>query len=97
MLFWRWMPGWAPDSTSVDGQGAQAWSSGTGHTFEFSVPLASGDSEDLTALAGDTVGFMVSYQEEGPTYSDWPTGAFWSDATTYGDLVLAAGPTPTPA
>jgi len=61
------------------------------YTIEMGMPLDSGDSQDLSASAGDTVGLALFYSEGG-VLTSWPATADWTDPTTWGNLILASEP-----
>ena len=85
-----------------DGEGTCIYSSkANAFVYEFRIPLNSGDTEDLAVKAGDTLGIKVKlsvFQEVevnkrwSPVWYDgWPDARSWTDGSTYGRLVLAAG------
>ena len=85
----------------LNGFGACQFSPGKKtYTYEFQIPLNSGDSEDLAVNTGDTIGIKVNVIEwqpklSGKGYSNigsvgWPEAQGKLDGSTYGRLVLAA-------
>jgi len=61
------------------------------HYFEFSHPLDSADDvHDFSLSIGDTVGFTISYWDNGAFIAKWP-GDFPDE---YGDIVIASSPAP---
>jgi hypothetical protein len=81
-------------SGSIDCVGSQCVS-------EFSIPLNSGDSQDIAVSPGDVLGLLVLYADMGTSsVCTWPdtTSPMEDvfDPTTWGELVLATPPTPTP-
>jgi len=99
---WHWhdLPvSWQVDITNdlLAGSG-YAYAAGQ-YTIEMGMPLNSGDTEDLSASAGDTVGLELVYSDNG-SWTVWPAGARPGGAadpevvpTTWGNLILASEPT----
>lgn len=80
-----------------NGDLAVTFNQGIGYTFEFSHPLASGDSLDYALTAGDTVGFCFAYDDHSNPANtsafgelQYPAGclsqAFKGKAALYGDV-----------
>ena len=79
-----------------NGIGTGVWSANKWF-FEFEVPLNSGDSQDISALQGETIGFLfVHCQMDLAQEYYWPTTVFIGRAEEFGDLILASEPTPKP-
>ena len=89
------------------GEGAVTFSKGdNSYTYEFRIPLNSGDPNDLAVDTGDTIGIKITisemvkvgeeYRESGYRlgYAGWPIAVYeaTTDISTYGKLVLAVAP-----
>jgi len=91
-------PGADADDARRDGRGAMGYrkaEAGGEYFIEFSLPLDSGDGEDLSAHPGDRVRFNLVYADGfAPDLSETEIGGLYSggadDATGWGYLVLAA-------
>jgi hypothetical protein len=97
--------GWEKSDDHRDGLGACTFSDeSVTYTYEYQIPLNSGDPQDLATYPGEIIGIKVILGERqyiSPNDSTtlgttgWPTGAGCLDASTYAKLVLAMeGTTP---
>ena len=94
---------WMVKSDSLEnGKGATTYSdSRSAYTFEFKIPLKSGDPEDIEVEAGNTMGIYVALrgghelkaQESYVIHVSygWPTSEGYPSAETYAKLILASG------
>ena len=84
------IPPWSADA-SVDGSGGYSHD-GSQYTFEFSLPLNSGDPQDVAVSPGDMMVLMAHYfEDETDTSGFWPEDAT-EDLDTWGHLQLAGPP-----
>jgi len=54
---------------------------------EVRIPLDSGDPHDMSVEPGDTIGVMFARVD-----GSWPEDAFYQDASTWGDMLIAGPP-----
>ena len=92
---------WCSDSKK-DGEGAAKHSNHTigDYTYEFRIPLNSGDDQDLSVTSDCTIGVKILYREMYYSSADgywygagedgWPTEGERFDGSTYGKLVLSS-------
>jgi len=105
---WRWRDD-VPYGGTLDGEGAATHSNLAigDYTYEFKIPLNSGDIHDLSVSAGSTVGIKILYREmhwdpiDGvwtwTTSEDgWPSSVGRFDGSTYGKLALSSAGTEAP-
>lgn len=69
------------------------------YIYEYEIPLNSGDTQDISVNAGDTLGLLISFTEFSGTvntgsfgvgWDTWPLDSFSTSAfDSYGDLILA--------
>jgi hypothetical protein len=84
-------PGKDADDTLQEGRGAMAYANDW-YTFEWAVPLDSGDEEDLRAKLDDLIRFNIAYLDAFPSEKTRMGGLFagnFNDAATWGTLRLA--------
>jgi len=101
---------WIAEPTEDDVQNGEASMAYPGNTscltYEFRIPLNTGDPNDLAVNPGDTTGVKVRlvegqafYMNSGPSMHSvasvgWPVGRGLIDGSTYGKLVLATAQQP---
>jgi PKD repeat protein len=84
--------GWILDFDQADGSSGAGTLAGA-NFFEISHPLNSGDPYDFSLSAGDTIGFSLSYYDDGIVY--WygvhPEGSRYvvNEQWLYGDIIIA--------
>ena len=96
---------WSSDAT-LDGEGEASHSNQAigDYTYEFKVPLNSGDTHDLSVTSDSTIGVLIRYLEFyyipdndswlcNGTFDAWPNNGSKIDGSNYGKLKLSSSAT----